>query len=38
MAQSVNRDGTMKGYDLELILEISVSVQIPVIACGGQIL
>ncbi|WP_300664594.1 AglZ/HisF2 family acetamidino modification protein [Fluviicola sp.] len=35
MIQSVDRDGTMKGYDLELISEISSVVQIPVIACGG---
>lgn len=35
MIQSINRDGTMKGYDLELISEITASVQIPVIACGG---
>ncbi|MNJ82788.1 Imidazole glycerol phosphate synthase subunit HisF [compost metagenome] len=35
MIQSIDRDGTMKGYDLELISEISASVGIPVIACGG---
>lgn len=35
MIQSIDRDGTMKGYDLELISEISASVQIPVIACSG---
>jgi len=32
---SIDRDGTMTGYDLELIREISAAVSIPVIACGG---
>jgi imidazole glycerol-phosphate synthase subunit HisF len=32
---SVDRDGTMKGYDLELIEEVASAVQIPVIASGG---
>jgi cyclase len=32
---SIDRDGVMKGYDLEIIKEISQSVSIPVIACGG---
>ena len=32
---SIDRDGTMKGYDLELIKKVSESVSIPVIACGG---
>jgi imidazole glycerol-phosphate synthase subunit HisF len=32
---SVDRDGTMEGYDLELIKKISSAVSIPVIACGG---
>ena len=32
---SIQRDGTMSGYDLDLIAEVSASVQIPVIACGG---
>jgi len=31
----IDRDGTMIGYDLEFIREISDSVSIPVIACGG---
>lgn len=31
----INRDGTMQGYDLEIIRQISRSVGIPVIACGG---
>lgn len=32
---SIDRDGTYKGYDLELIKNISDSVDIPVVACGG---
>lgn len=32
---SVDLDGTMKGYDLDLIEKLTNSVTIPVIACGG---
>jgi cyclase len=32
---SIDRDGTMTGYDLELIAAISSAVRIPVIASGG---
>lgn len=32
---SIDRDGLMQGYDLELIKSISNAVKIPVIACGG---
>jgi cyclase len=32
---SVDRDGTMKGYDIQLIKEVSSKVSIPVVACGG---
>lgn len=32
---SVDRDGTGKGYDLELVRQVSESVNVPVIACGG---
>lgn len=32
---SVDRDGTMEGYDLEMIAEVSAAVSIPVIASGG---
>ena len=32
---SVDRDGTMEGYDLELITKVSHAIGIPVIACGG---
>jgi len=33
--QSIDKDGTYEGYDLELTKKISVSVTIPVIALGG---
>ncbi len=32
---SVERDGTMRGYDTDLIATVSAAVSIPVIACGG---
>ncbi|MBN1999830.1 imidazole glycerol phosphate synthase subunit HisF [candidate division KSB1 bacterium] len=32
---SVDRDGTMAGYDLDLIKYVSNAVSVPVIACGG---
>jgi cyclase len=32
---SIDRDGTWAGYDLELISEVSHKVNVPVIACGG---
>jgi imidazole glycerol-phosphate synthase subunit HisF len=32
---SVERDGTNKGYDLELIRKVANGVHVPVIACGG---
>lgn len=32
---SVDRDGTMTGYDLELIADVAAAVPIPVIASGG---
>jgi cyclase len=32
---SVDRDGTMKGYDLDLINSVSSAVNVPVIASGG---
>ena len=35
MVNSVDKDGTMKGFDLDLVKRISASVSIPVIACGG---
>lgn len=35
LLSSVDRDGTMAGYDLELIREVSQAVSVPVIASGG---
>lgn len=32
---SIDRDGTMEGYDLPLVRNVSDAVGIPVIACGG---
>ena len=33
--QSIIRDGTMEGYDLDLIKKISSNLEIPVVALGG---
>jgi cyclase len=35
LINSIDRDGVMEGYDIELIKAISSSVRIPIIACGG---
>ena len=35
LINSIDRDGTWEGYDLELVEEVSSEVGIPVIACGG---
>jgi cyclase len=35
MLNSIDKDGLMQGFDLDLIKEVSNSVNIPVIACGG---
>jgi cyclase len=35
IVQSIDRDGTMEGYDIELIGSISRAVNIPVVALGG---
>lgn len=35
LLSSVDRDGTMEGYDLALIREVSQAVDVPVIASGG---
>jgi cyclase len=32
---SIDRDGTMEGFDLELIKKVSGAISIPLIACGG---
>lgn len=35
LVNSIDRDGTQGGYDLELIEQVTRAVNIPVIACGG---
>jgi len=35
MINLINNDGLMEGYDIKLIKEVSDTVTIPVIACGG---
>ncbi|NVB78321.1 MAG: imidazole glycerol phosphate synthase subunit HisF [Kofleriaceae bacterium] len=35
LLNSVDRDGTRSGYDLELVRLVTSAVRIPVIACGG---
>ena len=32
---SIDRDGTMQGYDLELVRRVAETVTVPVVACGG---
>ena len=32
---SIDKDGTMQGFDLDLISEVSKTIDIPLIACGG---
>ena len=32
---SIDRDGTMQGYDIDLVRQVSEQVDIPVIASGG---
>ena len=32
---AIDRDGTMSGYDLELIRQVTAAVSVPVVACGG---
>jgi len=32
---SIDHDGTMSGYDLNLVQQVSQTVSIPVVACGG---
>lgn len=32
---SIDRDGTMQGYDLDLIGRVAEAVTVPVVACGG---
>jgi cyclase len=35
IVNAMDRDGTQMGYDLNLIREVSSSVSVPVVACGG---
>jgi cyclase len=35
LVNAIDRDGTQKGYDLDLVREISRAVDVPVVACGG---
>jgi cyclase len=35
LINSIDRDGIMEGYDIELIKSVSATVRIPIIACGG---
>jgi len=35
LINSIDRDGTRTGYDLELVRLVSSAVRVPVIACGG---
>jgi cyclase len=35
LVTSIDRDGTKKGYDLELLRRITASVNLPVVASGG---
>ena len=35
LLNSIDRDGTMGGYDVELIEQVSHAVPIPLVACGG---
>jgi imidazole glycerol-phosphate synthase subunit HisF len=35
LVTSIDRDGTMSGYDLELVRHVATSVNVPVIASGG---
>lgn len=35
LINSIDRDGTMEGYDLDTIKKITEAVKIPVVACGG---
>lgn len=35
MINSIERDGTMSGYDIQLLKSVTDNTEIPVIACGG---
>lgn len=32
---SIDRDGLMKGYDIDLVSKVAQAVRVPVVACGG---
>lgn len=32
---SIDRDGTMQGYDIDLVRSVALAVKVPVVACGG---
>ncbi|MDO8751336.1 MAG: AglZ/HisF2 family acetamidino modification protein [Dehalococcoidia bacterium] len=35
LLNSIDRDGTMHGYDMDLIRQVASAVSVPLIACGG---
>lgn len=35
LINSIDRDGTMQGYDIELVRRVADAVRVPVVACGG---
>lgn len=35
VVNSVDRDGTMKGFDIALLRQVTAAVGVPVVACGG---
>ena len=35
LVTSIDQDGTLKGYDLDLIKQVSDNVDVPLVACGG---
>jgi cyclase len=35
LVNSIDRDGTMQGFDIDLIRSVADAVRVPVIACGG---
>lgn len=35
LVNSVDCDGTMKGYDIQLLKKITAAVDLPIVACGG---
>ncbi len=35
LINSIDRDGTMQGYDIELVKKVADAVNVPVVACGG---